>query len=97
VRLFIEGIRIALTALATHKLRTFLTLLGNIVGIMAVIVVIQILIVQYGGGLFSTVPLTAAQWVFIILSTAPVLLIWPLVTWSEKYVRTAGKPAFLTR
>ncbi|MBP1927685.1 Ca2+-transporting ATPase [Methanolinea mesophila] len=66
-------------------------------GIMAGIVAIQILIVQYGGALFSTVPLTAAQWVFIILSTAPVLLIWPLVTWSEKYVRTAGKPASQAR
>ncbi len=41
-------------------------------GIMAGIVVIQILIVQYGGALFSTVPLTPAQWVFIILGTAPV-------------------------
>ena len=43
MRLFIEGIRIALTALATHKLRTFLTLLGNIVGIMAVIAVASLL------------------------------------------------------
>jgi putative ABC transport system permease protein len=43
VRLFIEGIRIALNALATHKLRTFLTLLGNIVGIMAVIAVASLL------------------------------------------------------
>jgi putative ABC transport system permease protein len=43
VRLFIEGIRIALHALATHKLRTFLTLLGNIVGIMAVIAVASLL------------------------------------------------------
>jgi putative ABC transport system permease protein len=43
MRLFIEGIRIALNALATHKLRTFLTLLGNIVGIMAVIAVASLL------------------------------------------------------
>ncbi len=61
-------------------------------GIMAGIVAIQILIVQYGGALFSTVPLTAAQWVFVILCTAPVLLLWPLITWSEKYMRIAGKP-----
>jgi P-type Ca2+ transporter type 2C len=60
-------------------------------GIMAGIVVIQILIVQYGGALFSTVPLTAAQWVFIILCTAPVLLLWPLITWSEKNMRISGK------
>jgi putative ABC transport system permease protein len=43
MRLFIEGIRIALNALATHKLRTLLTLLGNIVGIMAVIAVASLL------------------------------------------------------
>jgi putative ABC transport system permease protein len=43
MRLLIEGIRIALSALATHKLRTFLTLLGNIVGIMAVIAVASLL------------------------------------------------------
>ncbi|MDD1705952.1 MAG: calcium-translocating P-type ATPase, PMCA-type [Methanoregulaceae archaeon] len=61
-------------------------------GIMAGIVVIQILIVQYGGALFSTVPLTTVQWGFIILCTAPVLLLWPLITWSHKYVRIAGKP-----
>ena len=66
-------------------------------GIMAGIVVIQILIVQYGGALFSTVPLTAAQWVFIILCTAPVLLLWPLIAWSEKYMRIAGKPDYLAR
>jgi putative ABC transport system permease protein len=43
MRLFIEGIRIALYALATNKLRTFLTLLGNIVGIMAVVAVASLL------------------------------------------------------
>ena len=56
-------------------------------GIMAGIVVIQILIVQYGGAFFSTVPLTAAQWVFIIICTSPVLLLWPVITWSEKHGR----------
>ena len=60
-------------------------------GIMAGIVVIQILIVQYGGSLFSTVPLTAAQWVFIILCTSPVLLLWPVISWSEKYGRRSRK------
>ena len=43
MRLIIEGIKIAYTALATNKLRTFLTLLGNIVGIMAVITVASLL------------------------------------------------------
>jgi putative ABC transport system permease protein len=43
VRLILEGIRIAYSALAANKLRTFLTLLGNIVGIMSVIAVASLL------------------------------------------------------
>ena len=43
MRLVLEGIRIAYSALLTNKLRTFLTLLGNIVGIMAVIAVVSLL------------------------------------------------------
>ncbi|MCZ6766030.1 MAG: ABC transporter permease [bacterium] len=43
MRLIIEGIKIAWGALVTNKLRTFLTLLGNIVGIMSVIAVASLL------------------------------------------------------
>lgn len=43
MRLLLEGIRVAFTAIVTNKLRTFLTLLGNIVGIMAVIAVVSLL------------------------------------------------------
>lgn len=43
MRLLLDGIRIAWNALLTNKLRTFLTLLGNIVGIMAVIAVVSLL------------------------------------------------------
>ncbi|NIO00900.1 MAG: FtsX-like permease family protein [Candidatus Latescibacteria bacterium] len=43
MRLLLEGIRIAYNALITNKLRTFLTLLGNIVGIMSVIAVVSLL------------------------------------------------------
>jgi len=39
----IEGIWIALDALWSNKLRTFLTLLGNIVGVMSVIAVVSII------------------------------------------------------
>ena len=39
----LEGIRIALTSLRSHKLRTFLTLLGNIVGTMSVIAVVSLI------------------------------------------------------
>ena len=39
----LEGVRIALGSLRTHKLRTFLTLLGNIVGTMSVITVVSLI------------------------------------------------------
>ncbi len=39
----LEGVRIALASLRTHKLRTFLTLLGNIVGTMSVIAVVSLI------------------------------------------------------
>ena len=41
--LIFEGIRIALRALRDNKLRTFLTLLGNIVGTMSVIAVVSLI------------------------------------------------------
>jgi len=40
---FLEGIRIALASLRSNKLRTFLTLLGNIVGTMSVIAVVSLI------------------------------------------------------
>src|SRR6266545_4019351 len=40
---FVEGILIALEALWANKLRTMLTLLGNIVGVMSVIAVVSII------------------------------------------------------
>lgn len=52
--------------------------------IMSGIVVVQVLIVQYGGAFFSTVPLDPGQWLFIILVTAPVILLWPLIRWCAK-------------
>jgi putative ABC transport system permease protein len=43
VRILSEGVRIAYSGLLANKLRTFLTLLGNIVGIMSVIAVVSLL------------------------------------------------------
>ncbi|MDD1719638.1 MAG: calcium-translocating P-type ATPase, PMCA-type, partial [Methanoregulaceae archaeon] len=58
-------------------------------GIMSGIVIIQVLIVQYGGAFFSTVPLDPVQWLFIILITFPVILLWPLIRWCAGH---SGKP-----
>jgi putative ABC transport system permease protein len=43
LRILAEGVRIAYAGLRANKLRTFLTLLGNIVGIMSVIAVVSLL------------------------------------------------------
>ncbi len=60
---FVEGIIIALEALWSNKLRTILTLLGNIVGVMSVIAVVSIIdgmnsyirteVANEGSGVFS--------------------------------------------
>jgi Ca2+-transporting ATPase len=43
--------------------------------VMGGIILIQILIVQYGGEVFGTVPLSPGQWAWIILATASVLIV----------------------
>jgi len=43
--------------------------------IMGLVVLTQIAIVQYGGAVFGTVPLSVAEWARIILLTAPVLIV----------------------
>ncbi|PWR69788.1 calcium-translocating P-type ATPase, PMCA-type [Methanospirillum lacunae] len=48
-------------------------------GVMGLIVVIQILIIQFGGSIFGTVPLSLFQWIVIGCGTLPVLLIWPVL------------------
>lgn len=43
--------------------------------VMGMVVILQAAIVQFGGAIFGTVPLSAELWVRIILFTAPVLII----------------------
>jgi Ca2+-transporting ATPase len=43
--------------------------------VMGIIIAVQIAIVQYGGAVFATVPLSPLQWVTLILATASVLVI----------------------
>ena len=43
--------------------------------IMGLVVAIQVAIVQFGGTVFATVPLTAGQWFTIVLGTASVLFV----------------------
>jgi len=42
---------------------------------MGLIVLVQIAIVQFGGAIFGTVPLSIEQWARIIILTTPVLLV----------------------
>lgn len=43
--------------------------------VMGLVVAVQVAIVQYGGAIFATVPLSVMQWVTIILASASVLVI----------------------
>ena len=43
--------------------------------VMGTVVLAQILIIQYGGAIFGTVPLSPNQWVTIVAATASVLVI----------------------
>ena len=47
--------------------------------VMGLIVVLQILIVQFGGAIFSTVPLSFEQWVRIGILTSSVLVVGLLI------------------
>jgi Ca2+-transporting ATPase len=47
--------------------------------VMGLIVILQILIVQFGGAIFSTVPLSFELWVRIAVLTASVLVVGLLI------------------
>ena len=61
---------------------------GNIpfFGIMGFVVLIQVIIVQFGGPLFGTVPLSIMQWGLLLFGTMPVLLIWLILKWVQMRV-----------
>jgi len=52
--------------------------------IMMGVVVIQVLIVQFGGEIFDTVPLSPLQWGVIFVGTMPVLCIWPVLRYLHR-------------
>jgi P-type Ca2+ transporter type 2C len=56
--------------------------------IMGMVVALQIALVQYGGELFNTVPLSAVQWAAIIVCTASILVVGFLLRVSYRYYRT---------
>jgi Ca2+-transporting ATPase len=60
--------------------------------VMGGIVIVQILIIQFGGEVFGTVPLTATEWVTIALAAAvPVLVIGFLIRHAFGWYRAAKK------
>ena len=54
--------------------------------VMGGVVLIQILIVQYGGAVFGTVPLPAGQWAKIIIVSASVLIVGLVLRVSYRYL-----------
>jgi len=63
--------------------------------VMGGIVLVQIAIVQYGGAIFATVPLSPIQWVRIILASAAVLVIGFILRMAYRWHTSvkAGQPA----
>lgn len=56
--------------------------------IMGLVVALQIALVQYGGTVFSTVPLSAVQWTTIIIATASILVIGFLLRMTYQLYRS---------
>jgi len=50
--------------------------------VMGIIVISQILLVQFGGEIVGTVPLSATQWIFIGIVSASVLIVGQLIRWT---------------
>jgi len=59
--------------------------------VMGGVVLIQILIVQYGGAVFGTVPLSAGLWAKIIVVSASVLIVGLVLRISYRYLNTKKK------
>jgi P-type Ca2+ transporter type 2C len=66
------------------------------IAIAMLILVGQILIVQFGGSIFRTVPISLMDWLEVISSTSFVLWIGELLRFSKRFSqKKAGKPSFL--
>jgi Ca2+-transporting ATPase len=59
--------------------------------VMGGVVLIQILIVQYGGAVFGTVPLSAGQWAKIIVVSASVLIVGLILRVSYRCMNATKK------
>jgi len=59
--------------------------------VMGAVVLAQILIIQYGGAVFGTVPLSLNQWITIVVATASVLVIGLLLRTVYHAVHTGKK------
>ncbi len=60
--------------------------------VMGGIVIVQVLIIQFGGEVFGTVPLTATEWVTVAVAAAvPVLVIGFLIRHAFGWYRAAKK------
>jgi len=59
--------------------------------VMGAIVLAQIFIIQFGGAVFDTVPLSPEQWVKIIVVSASVLILGYMLRFSFRYVNSREK------
>ncbi len=61
---------------------------SSFIGIALIILLGQVLIITFGGDVFSAAPLSLSDWGWLLLLTMPVLLIGDIVRW----IALAGKP-----
>ena len=59
--------------------------------VMVAIVIVQMVIIQFGGAVFETVPLSLEQWVKIIIVSASVLVVGFVLRISFRYLDTRKK------
>ncbi|WP_148277672.1 calcium-translocating P-type ATPase, PMCA-type [Methanoregula formicica] len=57
--------------------------------IMGMVLLLQIVLVQFGGSVFATVPLSAMQWLTIIIASASVLVVGFLLRVVYQYVKAS--------
>jgi Ca2+-transporting ATPase len=60
------------------------------IAIISVILVGQILIVQFGGEMFRTEPLSLKEWLCIFGATSLVALIREIMYWSQKFLKSVN-------
>ena len=78
-------------AFATGRSALHFAHCGEFLMIASVVVIGQLLIIEFGGGFFSVVPLKAIDWLIIIAGTSPVFLVGEAWRLGRRHLRRRGE------